>query len=814
MSAFRYVAFLSALLVAGCRRSTEVPALRLVEQFGAAKIEGSPHGKALEPGALWDFAHPPAGAADPLLGWKAGPGVEGLKVVGGKLTGRTTTDFPILYAGRPKTVDPKDAFDSVELRIRVSGGKNARASGGEAKPDFARVLQRGRAFPWPFESSLRAGNEFENLTLAARMVGRMTWGTFMLRPSDAAGATFEIETVRAVSQRERRAAIRSGVGWQGLGDIYRECIVTRSPEKFTLDLDVPRNAWLDLNAGMLEDHPVTFKIAAVSGGREQLLLERTLTTPHRWEPTPVDLSGYSGKQSLRFWIDVPDERSIAFWGSPVVRVHQSLPPALRKAAVPLGGAEPAQGVILIMCDTLRRDHLTMYGYRRDTSPHLARMASQGALFLDDISQATWTKVSTPSIMTSLYPVSHRVHDFTDRLSASADTLAKVYQRAGYATVSYSSVTFTGKFTNLHQGFEELHENTSVDDPQYRSKTARTYVDRALSWIQGHRDVPFFMYLHVLDPHDPFEPRSPYDSIWANPAKKEAHEKELTAIRKVIEDPLLQGFGMPTRAEIQKAGVDPGQYVGYDEDWYDGSIRGMDAEIGRLLERIRQLGLENKVQIAFIADHGEEFVEHGRMFHGQTVYGELADVPLILYRPGTIPAGVKIRQTVRSIDLMPTLLDLSGLTIPNRAQGQSLVPLMAAARDAQRTGANAESEDAAARSWGWKPEPAVTEKAKCVDSGGPPPRDTESYGIVSGEWKLVHNVRRASSAPEFELYRHLGDPLDKSDVAAQHPDVVARLRAQLAAWRKKVDANQLPKGDSAEGISGKDLDRLRSLGYIQ
>ena len=416
------------------------------------------------------------------------------------------------------------------------------------------------------------------------------------------------------------------MGWQGLADIYRESVVSRSPEKFTLDVDIPSNAWLDLNVGMLEDHPVTFKRPPGSGGRERLLLERTVTTAHRWEPAPVELTGLTGKTSLRFWIDVPDERSIGFWGSPVIRVHDSRASAPRKAGVQLGGIEPAQGVILIMCDTLRRDHLPMYGYERDTSPNLARMASGGALFLDNISQATWTKVSTPSIMTSLYPISHRIHDFTDRLSAPADTIAKVYQKAGYATVAYSSVLFTGKFTNLHQGFEELHESTSVEDPQYHAKTARTYVDRAMNWMERHRDVPFFMYLHVLDPHDPFEPRAPYDSLWADPAKKEAHGKELTQIRKFIEDPLLQGFGMPTRAEIEKAGVDPEQYVRYDEGWYDGTIRGMDAEIGRLLERIRQIGLEGKVQIAFIADHGEEFVEHGRMFHGQSVYGELADAP--------------------------------------------------------------------------------------------------------------------------------------------------------------------------------------------
>src|SRR5262249_41834604 len=157
--------------------------------------------------------------------------------------------------------------------------------------------------------------------------------------------------------------------------------------------------------------------------------------------------------------------------------------------------------------------------------------------------------------------------------------------------------FSGRFTNLQQGFEELHETASLDDPKYEAKTARTYVDRATAWIERHRDAPFFVFLHVFDPHDPFEPRQPYDSLWADPATKADHEAEVERVKKVIEDPLMKNFGMPNRRELEKAGVDPIKYEAHDQAWYDGSIRGMDAEVARLLQRLRQLGLEKKVQIA-------------------------------------------------------------------------------------------------------------------------------------------------------------------------------------------------------------------------
>ena len=563
----------------------------------------------------------------------------------------------------------------------------------------------------------------------------------MLRPTDVPNADFAIESIRIVSQQEHRASIPSGVGWQGLGDIFHETIVSRSPEKFSVDVDIPRNGWLDLDVGTAAEGAVTFRVTVGAGDSQHEALAQTVTTPHRWEPAPVDLSAYSGRQTLTFSLDVDQDRVVGFWGSPVIRAHGAMPETARTPGEALGGIEPPQGVILFMCDTLRKDHLSAYGYERRTSPNLEGLAADGTQFLDNVTQATWTKVATPSIMTSLYPTSHRITDIPDRLNSQADTLAESYRAAGYATVAYSSVLFTGKFSNLHQGFQELHEASSVDDRAYTAKTAREYVDRASAWISRHPDTPFFMFLHVFDPHDPFEPRAPYDASWADPAKKKHHEEQLEKITPHIKDPLMKAFGMPDKAAIEEAGVSPEEFVGHDVDWYDGSILGMDAEVGRLLRRLRQLGLEDKVQFVFLADHGEEFIEHGRMFHGQTVYGELTGVPLILRRPGVIPAGVKIPATVRNIDVMPTLLDLSGLPAPPRMQGESLVPLIAAARG----GASGEQLISAAKDLGWSDPAAVTEKAKTRTSAAPrrSTRRTSASRTTAGSWCTTSPARRGA-----------------------------------------------------------------------
>src|SRR5439155_6140108 len=122
----------------------------------------------------------------------------------------------------------------------------------------------------------------------------------------------------------------------------------------------------------------------------------------------------------------------------------------------------------------------------------------------------------------------------------------------------------------------------------------------------------------------------------------------------------------------------GSYLAYDKDWYDGSIRALDAEVSRLVERLRADGLDDRTAIVFMSDHGEEFQDHGRMWHGQSAYGELAHVPLFIRWPGQIPAGGKIDELVESIDIMPTVLDFSQLSHPKGIQGQTLAPLLSLA----------------------------------------------------------------------------------------------------------------------------------------
>ena len=806
-----------SLLVLGLMATAAVPAcnrqpadsgavIRLVDAFKPEAVTGGKPSTRELPKTEWRFdgAAPTPAPAEfaATRGFEANSNVQGFAIRDGKLTGRSTSEMPLIRVSRTRDLDSRDQFHSIEIRMRASAGANLTVllAPGD-RVDLKQVEGRMRGPIGTFGTPIVAGPDAKTYTLPNPVSTPMSRARhIVIRPTDAAGASFEIESVRVITRADHLASVASGVGWQGMSEIFRESLVTRSPEVMKFDVTLPERAWLDLAVGTVDDHPATFRVSAKpagSTGAETLLLDYTVTTSHRWERQPIDLSALGGRRvELTFSLLADTEGIPGIWGTPVIRAR----------AKPAEGAP--QGVILIQADTLRPDHLGFYGHKRDTAPFLASLAAEGATFQNAYAQAGWTKVSSPSILTSLYPTTHGVARIPDRLPAGATTIAEVYRAAGYSTLSLSSVMFTGQFTNLHQGFEELHELTSVADSggQYSSKTSREYVDRAAEWIDRHKEEPFFIYLHVFDPHSPFEPRRPYDAMWADQSKREEHIKQREGLRKVIRNQFMAGRGMATRDEMLKAGIDPAAYLAYDKDWYDSSIRGMDAELARLMERVRAAGLSDKTAVVFLSDHGEEFQDHGRMWHGQSVYGEMMRVPLVIRWPGHVGAR-RITDSVQLIDVMPTLLDISRLTHPEGLQGQSLMALLTPS-----SAANAGTVSAADS--GWRNRPVILEK---IPDGTAEefPSTIEATAIIDGQWKLIHNKAGAPDRPEYELFDVANDPFDQKNVAEQNPEVVKRLAKAIEGFRSMATAARLkPDSEATDKMSPEQLQRLRSLGYIK
>ena len=502
--------------------------------------------------------------AAPALGFRAVADLEEPAISGTTLNARISGAAPLLQFALRNNRGGAGPIRAIELRMRVKG-----ASQVWLRPEGSRKTEESALTEWAKSKEWKISAAVEDNTVQTyrfdltdkdhHQINDLR--QFFLTFRDCDQADFAIESIRLVTAQEEKLKTPSGQQWAGLAEIYHETLAGKTSETFDFRLRaLPDQPWFDVNIGTPEDLPVTFtaSIANRDSGDSptpEVLFQRTLTTRGRWEPLRIDLARFAGK-SVTLKLALTGDRNglWGYWGSPVIRSSQVA------ATGPATGKKP-RGVIFMVVDTLRADHLNIYGYKRETLQHLKKFADEGVAFSNAISQGTWTKVSQSSMVTSLYPATHRVLTVPQSLPASAETIAEVYREAGYATVSYSSVAFTGKQNNMHQGYEELHEASSVPketdsdgDQVYRSKTARPYVDRFIPWLQRHRDVPFFAYLHVFDPHSPFKPRPPYDSLWGRPGDSE-RIAEIDA--QIKEKKVKNIFGLPHKDDyVAKTGNDP------------------------------------------------------------------------------------------------------------------------------------------------------------------------------------------------------------------------------------------------------------------
>ncbi|MFT7465085.1 MAG: arylsulfatase A-like enzyme, partial [Pseudohongiellaceae bacterium] len=722
-------------------------------------------------------------------------GIEELRVQDGLLHGQVTSLSALRFERRP---DGDDDLYGVEVRLKVSAGETI-SLGVQRERDLERKeFREDIADPWTWRhtAELTPGGQWQTclIELPRRSAHTEQIRHLFLQPTDAEQASFEIESVRLVSLREHLAGQAANFDWRGLGEIYRQALLMHVTETVHFEVALPAQPWLELALGTTEAYPTTFAVHVSDVGADspaQRVLRRTVTTEDRWDDVPIDLSPWADKTvRLTFSMHSENEAQVGFFGTAIIRSRGALPTVAGK---PL--ADTPQGVIVVLIDTLRRDHLNAYGYERETAPYLAELANEGALFQDNISQASWTKVSVPSILSSMYPTTNGVQQPGDKLPPSVTTLAENFQRAGYATFATSSVPFTGRISNLQQGIDVLHERGSVGELDHSpSKTARTYVDRLAQWIDDHDEQPFFAFLHIFDPHSPFDTYSPYQGHWSQPGGIKAQKSDIEQVMKVDDDIRRGGDLLPDKDQLEAAGVSHEDFVARELDWYDESIRAMDAEIARLVERLEEAGLAERTLIAFTSDHGEEFLEHGRHFHGNHVYGELTNVPLMLWGPQWIRAGTVIEETVQNIDLYPTLLELAGLPLPEGPQGQSLVPLLLGTP-------------------GFVERPAFVARFSSAD-GDPEDDEIGAFAMVSRGFRLVHNVVRPEGHPEFELYDHVADPLNLQDIADAHPEKVAAMAHELGLWLKWTESQKVEGVEgSADDLSPEDLEQLKALGYL-
>lgn len=332
--------------------------------------------------------------------------------------------------------------------------------------------------------------------------------------------------------------------------------------------------------------------------------------------------------------------------------------ALALASLGLGCGDAADAkappnVILICLDTVRADHLGCYGYTlRETTPFLDGLAARSMLFEDASSTAGWTKPSVPSILTGMLPMQHGVYRgsarselgaVSDVLSEPAVTLAEVFQERGYQTAAFVRNAQLRAGLGFEQGFETYRDQAG---------DAREIRWRASDWIEEREaERPFFLYLHFLDAHWPYPIPEEYASRFTTSATVEfLRSGDWRGLRDAVND------GEKQLSSEQLEGLIA---------VYDGALRYLDDELAKLWRQLERDGLQENTILCVVADHGEEFLEHGRIGHGHGLYQNLLQVPWILYRPGH--AGERLSSPVSLVDVFPTLLAAAGIH-PQRGPG--------------------------------------------------------------------------------------------------------------------------------------------------
>ena len=428
-----------------------------------------------------------------------------------------------------------------------------------------------------------------------------------------------------------------------IDDVGLRVLPASPPSKIVLRTHIPRGAVLHISAGIPEDRQskgaVEFVIGVMENGHRQTVLSQVvdpISKPEhrRYVNLRADLSRFAGQdrelvlETRAFEKDGDLFR--AYWGGPAIAVDPKF--AVRKDPL----------VVIYLVDTLRADHTSPYGYARKTTPELEKFAADSVLFENGMAHSSWTKPSVASLMTSRLPSRHRAVQLRDPLDSGQVTLAEMLDLKGFATgaVIANSVVYAAD-SNFHQGFDVFAGLHGDEGRRSKMVDTRLVVDQALEFIDSRRGLPTFLYVHTMDPHVPYSPPAPFDTMFEPKAVFPDHP------------------GMDPRTDFKEP-LDRDRLIAQ----YDGDIAYGDQQFGRFIEALKKRGVYDDALIFFVADHGEEFQDHGGWLHGRSVFDELVRVPMIVKFAGRQGAASRFGQMVALSDVLPTILEAMDMPVPD------------------------------------------------------------------------------------------------------------------------------------------------------
>lgn len=479
--------------------------------------------------------------------------------------------------------------------------------------------------------------------------------------SDAPGLVFprapEIRDLEI--DHERRPVVLTATDWQWRG---------RIPEggRLNAGAQLLPGAWRVVRS-------LRVTVAVRDGDTREIVDVASITKDEepRWLDFEADLSRFAGRE-------VTLEVSATLDGLPPRHRDSNLvawgPVHLSAGAERSERAEKRPNVLFILVDTLRHDRLAAYGYERhETSPEIQRwLAEPGAVVEDAYSQAPWTLPSVISFMTGISPGEMLGTDMTSfGIPAGVKPLAERMAELGYRTGGFVGNPVLHAGAGFGRGFGTYYAPPA--DVQWLRRHADEINRHAVPWLRAAQREPFFLYVHYIDPHDPYE----------NPDMINGRAYFMPDYTGAVAGDWIHGI-YNGRIQLQ----DPERDIPYIQALYDGEVRYVDRHIGALLAALDPEVLENTL-VVLTADHGEELGEHGGWKHGQTLYEEQIHVPLIVRWDGHVKPGTRLSGTVRLLDLVPTLLAAAGGKMEEAFDGIDLLPALTGRGELPRRPAFAE-----------------------------------------------------------------------------------------------------------------------------
>jgi arylsulfatase A-like enzyme len=428
-------------------------------------------------------------------------------------------------------------------------------------------------------------------------------------------------------------------------------------------------------------------------------------------------------------------------------------------------------IVLITIDTLRADHLSCYGYKRKTSPNIDKIAEKGIIFKNVIAPSSWTAPSMASLFTSVYPINHGVQQgsvtnkkvyhqevFSDELV----TLTEVLRNNGYTTFGVASNLHLSENFGFARGFNYFKCLPFLPAPAV-NKTVSVWKEKI------KQSDKFFLWVHYIDPHWPYTSRKP----WVEKYFPEDQENDPNWLRKL---PKLHA----QTVSFLKKHPDSLPVL---EALYDSEINFVDAYLGALF---RTLELDSNTLIIITSDHGEEFLEHGQMGHGQNLHQESIQPPLIVKLPRNSKKEI-VEEQYNLLDIMPTILSILDFNPPAQILGKSF--------------------------WG-KKRSLFGEKRGLLKKGrrhydfSELDRHFIQKTILNQNWKYIYNYK---TNQEY-LYHIKSDPLELNNLANKRPKQYTALKEQLFNWVS--NSKKYPPRKKTIQLSPQDKEKLKSMGYIQ